>query len=191
MSFDDEFDDLLDKDDAEAEDGVKGSQSPTGDKKSGLEADAEGEDDEERRALLTLSGQKKKRPRSEAQPFDQYQPVISDKEHKLRQKSGPEELARLDTWRQANISIASMKMIVVEILGAASKAEPNVHHVLAGLSRLFIGSIVEEALAIKREWDVADNEPHLLPIHLQEAYRRLMTAGKIPTAERSLLKRRK
>lgn len=78
------------------------------------------------------------------------------------------DLQRNETFRRSKFPKSAIKKLISSIIGQA--VNPNMVIAVAGLAKVFIGEMVEEAKKVQREMD---DEGALLPSHFHEAYRRL------------------
>jgi len=83
-------------------------------------------------------------------------------------KMSPEDLLRYETIRGSNFSKSTIKKFINATIGQA--VNPNIVIGVAGLCKVFIGEMVEEAKRYQKE---RGHEGALLPSHMHEAYRRL------------------
>ena len=75
---------------------------------------------------------------------------------------------RYETFRSSNFPKSAIKKLIGTIIGQA--VNPNIVIGVAGLSKVFIGEMVEEAKKVQKEMN--DIGP-LMPSHIHEAHRRL------------------
>ncbi|EPR77992.1 Transcription initiation factor TFIID subunit [Spraguea lophii 42_110] len=95
---------------------------------------------------------------------DERQQIIQ----KLVTNMSTEEEARYESFRRSGFGKNITRKIVSEILNQA--CNPNFLISVSGISKIFVGEMVDEALKIQKQWD--DKGP-LLPSHIHEAYRRI------------------
>lgn len=112
-----------------------------------------------------------------------------------------EQLARYETFRRQKFPQQMIKKVLQRILDnlnsagggtgggggggkdKASLANSSINSsaliVAAGIAKVFVGELVEEARVVMEEWN-DDPQCTLMPSHVMEAYRRLKQCGKIP-----------
>ncbi|ELA41702.1 uncharacterized protein VICG_01206 [Vittaforma corneae ATCC 50505] len=83
------------------------------------------------------------------------------------------DLQRNETFKRSKFPKSAIKKHISSIIGQA--VNPNMIIAVAGLSKVFVGEMVEEAKKIQQEMN---DDGALLPSHIHEAYRRL--CRKIP-----------
>lgn len=91
-----------------------------------------------------------------------------------------EQLDRYEMYRRSAFSKVSIKRLINTTTGTMPSS--NVVIAMAGIAKVFVGEIVEEALAIQRR---EKNNPEakstpLEPKHLREAYRRINSRSHCP-----------
>ncbi|OAG29474.1 transcription initiation factor TFIID subunit 11 [Nematocida displodere] len=79
-----------------------------------------------------------------------------------------DELLRYGTFRHTGFNKGGIRKFVSQVLGHT--CNPNFAIVLAGIAKVFVSELVEEAKDVQSEWK---DGGELLPSHIHEAYRRL------------------
>mmetsp|Transcript_14949 Transcript_14949/g.25681 ORF Transcript_14949/g.25681 Transcript_14949/m.25681 type:complete len:168 (-) Transcript_14949:277-780(-) len=93
---------------------------------------------------------------------------------------------RYDAYRQSKLPRTAVKRQMQS--AGVSSVNDTCAAVMAGITKVFVGELVELARAIEFEW--AESGP-IQPKHLHEAYRRLRAQGAVPGKPRAVLKRRR
>lgn len=105
----------------------------------------------------------------------------------LKEKLTEEQVARYDVYRSAGFSKTMVKRTMQTAGASAALAETCVI-VLSGITKVFVGEVVELARSIEEEWG---DSGALQPKHVREAYRRLRAQGALPYAPVQPLTRRR
>lgn len=90
-----------------------------------------------------------------------------------------EQLDRYEMYRRSAFSKVAIKRLMHSITGSVPSS--NVVIAIAGIAKVFVGEIVEEALEVqRRESNPEQKTTPLEPKHLREAYRRIHTQPHCP-----------
>lgn len=88
-----------------------------------------------------------------------------------------EQLNRYETFRRSAFQKSSIKKIIQNVCGKS--VSQSVVIAMSGISKVFVGEIVEKALDVKEKW--GDTGP-LQPKHLREAFRLFKNSNRLSTS---------
>ncbi|XP_034446362.1 transcription initiation factor TFIID subunit 11 isoform X1 [Hippoglossus hippoglossus] len=138
---------------------------------------AAGEDEEE-----GSSGQASKRLKVEPEKKKEKRLKVDEDEIQKMQvlvsSFSEEQLNRYEMYRRSAFPKAAIKRLIQSITG--SSVSQNVVIAMSGISKVFAGEIVEEALDVCEKWG---ETPPLQPKHMREAVRRLKSRDQIPNTK--------
>jgi len=86
-----------------------------------------------------------------------------------------EQMNRHESYKRSAFQKSSIKRYMTSVSGA--KINQNTVIVMAGITKIFLGEVVETAKEVMEEWG---DTGAIKPAHIREAYQRMKLQGKIP-----------
>lgn len=137
-----------------------------------------GEDDEEGTSGQSSSKRLKVEPEKKKEKRQKVDEDEIQKMQVLVSSFSEEQLNRYEMYRRSAFPKAAIKRLIQSITG--SSVSQNVVIAMSGISKVFAGEIVEEALDVCEKWG---DTPPLQPKHMREAVRRLKSRDQIPNTK--------
>ncbi|XP_047452639.1 transcription initiation factor TFIID subunit 11 [Mugil cephalus] len=137
-----------------------------------------GEDEEEGTSGQPASKRLKVEPEKKKEKRHKVDEDEIQKMQVLVSSFSEEQLNRYEMYRRSAFPKAAIKRLIQSITG--SSVSQNVVIAMSGISKVFAGEIVEEALDVCEKWG---DTPPLQPKHMREAVRRLKSRDQIPNTK--------
>lgn len=139
---------------------------------------AAGEDEDEGTSGQPASKRLKVEPEKKKEKRHKVDEDEIQKMQVLVSSFSEEQLNRYEMYRRSAFPKAAIKRLIQSITG--SSVSQNVVIAMSGISKVFAGEIVEEALDVCEKWG---DTPPLQPKHMREAVRRLKSRDQIPNSK--------
>uniref|UniRef100_A0A8C2K536 TAF11 RNA polymerase II, TATA box binding protein (TBP)-associated factor n=1 Tax=Cyprinus carpio TaxID=7962 RepID=A0A8C2K536_CYPCA len=155
------------------------SSEPAAKPRSAAAAAAEEEEEEGSSSLHPSPAKKLKMEHDKKK--EKRQKVDEDEIQKMQvlvSSFSEEQLNRYEMYRRSAFPKAAIKRLIQSITG--SSVSQNVVIAMSGISKVFTGEIVEEALDVCEKWG---DKPPLQPKHMREAVRRLRSREQSPNTK--------
>ncbi|KAI0563393.1 Histone-fold protein [Gracilaria domingensis] len=126
--------------------------------------------------VTTESAAEPQEPEDEDAPLD----LMKMREFEFSQVSNltPAQLRRYEQYRRSDLKSMKVRKVLTALNPMMQKASDQYVIAIKGLSKLFVGDVVETALEVRKE---RGETGALTPRQIREAYRRLRRAGAVPT----------
>ncbi|XP_068996528.1 transcription initiation factor TFIID subunit 11 [Embiotoca jacksoni] len=139
---------------------------------------AAGDEEEEGTSGQSLAKRLKVEPEKKKEKRHKVDEDEIQKMQVLVSSFSEEQLNRYEMYRRSAFPKAAIKRLIQSITG--SSVSQNVVIAMSGISKVFAGEIVEEALDVCEKWG---DTPPLQPKHMREAVRRLKSKDQIPNTK--------